>query len=112
MPPAAELGVRYDVVLAPLALDDLKAIFDFIAGDAGFDIADAYVARMEAACQRLTSFPHRGTPRDDLVPGLRTLAFERRATIAYMVEAGTVTIQRVLYGGRDIGAALATRPAP
>lgn len=40
-------------------------------------------------------------PRDDLVPGLRTIAFERRAVIAYTIVGRTVIVQRVLYGGQD-----------
>jgi toxin ParE1/3/4 len=94
--------LTYSVVIGPRALDDLEAIFDWIAEQAGIDVADGYVARIEAACGGLCDFPHRGAPRDDLVPGLRTLAFERRMTIAYTVVGPTVTIQRVLYGGRDM----------
>ncbi len=44
----------------------------------------------------------RGTRRDDIRPGLRVVGFERRITIAFHVETNTVTIDRVLYGGRDI----------
>ena len=50
-------------------------------------------------------FPERGTRRDDLRPGLREIGVGRRATIAFHVGAGTVTIDRILYGGRDFGAA-------
>ena len=47
-------------------------------------------------------FPDRGTRRDDLRPGLRVLGFERRAVIAFQITATTVTILRILYGGRDL----------
>jgi len=33
------------------------------------------------------------------------LGFARRVAIAYHVSAETVTIDRILYGGRDFGAA-------
>jgi len=46
--------------------------------------------------------PERGIRRDDLRRGLRILGFERRAVIAFLVTADTVTILRVLYGGRDL----------
>jgi len=49
-------------------------------------------------------FPNRGAGRDDLRPGLRILGFERRTVIALQVTADTVTILRILYGGRDIEA--------
>ena len=31
------------------------------------------------------------------------IGFERRAVIAFHVGAGRVTIDRILYGGRDLG---------
>lgn len=43
----------------------------------------------------------RGTRRDDIRPGLRTVGFERRATIAFKVLAREVVIVRIFYGGRD-----------
>lgn len=102
MRPVAGPRLTFDVVIGPRALDDLQAIFDWISEQAGIDVAEDYVARIEAACGRLDEFPFRGTQRDDLLRGLRTIAFERRTTIAYTVMGRTVTIQRVLYGGRDI----------
>ncbi len=52
---------------------------------------------MRQACQ----LPNRGAPRDNLLPGLRTLSFERRALVVYRVENDTVSILRVFYRGRD-----------
>jgi toxin ParE1/3/4 len=49
----------------------------------------------------LTTFPERGIVRDDLLPGLRIIGFERRASIAFIVEAETVRILRIFYSGRD-----------
>ena len=66
----------------------------------------AYVERIQAACLRLAVFPERGTRRDDIRPGLRVIGFEGRVAIAFHVGAGRVTIDRVLYGGRDLGTLL------
>jgi toxin ParE1/3/4 len=43
-----------------------------------------------------------------LRPGLRTIGFRHRVTIAFAVEAETVTIIGVFYGGQDFEAALET----
>jgi len=51
---------------------------------------------------RLTSIGERGTKRDDIRPGLRIIGFERRVTIAFHIAPGMVTIDRILYGGRDL----------
>ena len=52
-------------------------------------------------CANFANFPERGTRRDDLRPGLRIVGFERRIAIAFHITTDRVTIDRVLYGGRD-----------
>ncbi|MDC7787471.1 type II toxin-antitoxin system RelE/ParE family toxin [Rhodoplanes sp. TEM] len=56
---------------------------------------------MEKACTALAEFPNRGTRRDDIAPGLRTIGFERRATIAFRVLEDVVEIVAIAYAGRD-----------
>ncbi len=45
--------------------------------------------------------PKRGTRRDDIRAGLRTMGFERRATIVFQVMKTEVIIIRIFYGGQD-----------
>lgn len=54
------------------------------------------------ACLGLAEFPERGTRRDEVRPGLRTLGFRRRVTIAFQVTPTRVVVVRVLYAGRDL----------
>jgi toxin ParE1/3/4 len=54
----------------------------------------------------LEPFPQRGTRRDDISRGLRTMGFERRATIVFQVKRAEVVIVRIFYGGRDYERAL------
>jgi toxin ParE1/3/4 len=49
----------------------------------------------------MQAFPERGTRRDDLAPGVRTIGFERRVTIAFRVLEDAVEILAVAYAGRD-----------
>jgi toxin ParE1/3/4 len=49
----------------------------------------------------LATFPLRGQQREDLLPGLRTIGFERRITIAFVVAPEAVLIEGIFYGGRD-----------
>jgi toxin ParE1/3/4 len=93
--------VDVEVLLAPTAIEDLDDIHRYIADHADDATADAYLARI-ARCRSIGGAPMIGTPRDDLIPGLRTVPFERRATIAYFVSGRVVTIQRVLHAGRDL----------
>jgi toxin ParE1/3/4 len=50
--------------------------------------------------------PDRGTRRDDILPGLHTIGFERRVTIAFRVLKTRVEIVTIAYGGRDFKNAL------
>jgi toxin ParE1/3/4 len=93
--------VTHKVRFRPEAEADLFSLYRYIAEQSGREIAGAYIARIEAACMQLATFPERGTQRDDLAPGIRTIGFERRATIAFRVDESSVRIVRVFYGGRD-----------
>ncbi len=88
------------VYFRPQAEHDLFALYDYIAGKAGSPVAGDYIDRIEAACMALATFPERGTRRDDILPGLRTIGFERRATIAFRVLKTRVEIVTIAYGGR------------
>jgi toxin ParE1/3/4 len=90
------------VVLTPRAQDDLFSIYVWVAESAGVEVADAYDARLREACLRLVDFPRRGTPRDDLAPGVRSLVFERQAVIAYCVGEEGVRILAIAHRGRDL----------
>jgi toxin ParE1/3/4 len=89
------------VVFRPQAEADLFGFYRYIAEASGLRTAGNYVERIEIACMSLATFPSRGTKRDDLAPGLRTIAFERRVTIVYRGLKTRVEIVTVAYGGRD-----------
>ena len=90
------------VVFAETAKADLDDIFAWIADHAGLEVALAYTDRIERFCRAMTPFPQRGTARDDIRSGLRTVGFERRATIAFTVKGEDVVILRILYAGRSL----------
>ena len=98
--------MKFRVVFSPEARADLLELYDYIADRAGESRALAFVASIERHCLGFTNFPERGTRRDDIRPGLRTVGFKRRATIAFHVDEGMVVFDRILYGGRDVEGAL------
>jgi len=57
--------------------------------------------RIEAYLQKFDLAAERGARRDDIRPGLLTIGFERRVTIAFSATDDRVTILRVFYGGQD-----------
>lgn len=98
----------YEVRIRPQAEQDLQDIYDFIVEDSP-PAAIAFVRRLRALCLSLETLPRRGSPRDDLRPGLRILTFERRAVVAYRVLEHVVEITNIFYGGRDYEAILRGR---
>lgn len=92
----------YAVQLSLLAIEDLIDLHRWVSGETDSATANGYIDRIEERIASLSQFPDRCTPRDDLIPGLRTLAFERRLVIAYMVDGGIVTVLRVVNAGRDL----------
>lgn len=93
--------MRYHVHFAPEARDDLLKLYDFIAEQAGASRALVYLRRIEVFCLGFEQFPQRGIARDDILPGLRLVGFEKRATLAFHIADDRVVFDRVLYGGRQ-----------
>lgn len=94
------------VSFAPEAEADLGSIYEGIADRAGPNVALGYVERLHGSCLSLGLASERGTRRDDIRPGLRTIGFERRVTIAFKVDPGSVLVLRLFYGGQDWETAL------
>ena len=91
------------VIFTPLAERQIDNLHVYITTHSNEIRADHYIGRIVAFCQALATFPMRGTKRDDLLAGLRTVGFERRVTIAFVVTADTVLIEGIFYGGQDLG---------
>lgn len=72
-----------------------------ISREKGIRAGERFVAEALDLCRTLDHFPHRGSPRDDLREGLRSLTFRRRAVIFYMVMRDNVSILGIAYRGRD-----------
>ena len=101
--------MTYDLVFRAGARRDVRSLYSFVATQAGRAIADSYIERIEAACRRLTTFPFSGAPREDVGAGIRMLAVERRALVAYRVVENRVEIVAIAYAGRVLTAQLVRR---
>ena len=91
----------FRVVFTPRAEAQLANLYDYIAKHGGAARAQKYVAGIVAVCRAMADIPWRGTKRDDIRPGLRTVGYRRRVTIAFSVEEKVVVIHGIFYGGRD-----------
>ncbi len=86
------------VIFTPLAERQLDKLHERISQQANEQRADDYIGRIIAYCKSFKTFPQRGTSRDDLLDGLRTIGFERRITIAFVVTPSAVLIEGIYYG--------------
>jgi plasmid stabilization system protein ParE len=94
--------MKYRVLFAPAASKDLEDIFIYLMPVMGLDRARAYVSEIEAHCRGFSTFPKRGSRRDDLWPELRLVGYRRKVTIAFQVKGEVVRIIRVFHRGREV----------
>jgi plasmid stabilization system protein ParE len=92
---------RYRVRLTDEAKADLAQIYRYVRlMSASSVVARGYTARIRSFLAGFQTFPERGTKRDQIREGLRLIGFERRVSVAFLVETDEVVILRVLYAGR------------
>lgn len=92
---------HYTVVFSPEAAQQIDRLHSFIADAASPNIADRYIDALISYCEGLSTFPMRGTQRDDIFPGLRITHFRSRTVIAFKVTDDLVTVISVFHGGQD-----------
>jgi plasmid stabilization system protein ParE len=83
------------------AEEDLFALFFWLSDEADADFALADATSIRAHMETFRTFPERGTPRDDLSPGLRTTVYRRRTVIAYRLVDGELEVVALHHAGRD-----------
>lgn len=92
----------YRIRLTETAEGDLKSIYNWIAERAAPATARGYIDRILGFLAGFNLFPERGAVRDDVLPGLRVVGFERRVSIAFVIEDDEVVVLRILYAGREL----------
>jgi toxin ParE1/3/4 len=86
----------------PEAEADVLEIWDYIAEDSLAE-ADRWVDRLDEKLQLWATQPTIGKARDELAPGLRSMAFGRYVVFFEPLQEG-IDIVRVLHSSRDIDA--------
>jgi toxin ParE1/3/4 len=101
----------YTVEFSLKAARQLENLYGYIAAEASPLVAKRYTDSIVDYCEGMQTFPHRGTLRDDVRPGLRVTNYKGGAVIAFAVDdtAMVVSIIGVYYGGQDYESALQGR---
>jgi len=100
---------KYTVAFTPEAEEQLAELYGYIAERTSSATALRFTSAIVDYCDTLQDFPHRGTQRDDVRPGLRISHYKRNTAIAFAVDdaSAEVTIIGIFYGGRNYLALLA-----
>lgn len=93
--------MRRRVIFTPEAEQQLLALYRYIAAAASPEIAARYTDALISHCEKLDTFPERGTLRDDIRRGVRITHYRRRTTIAFTVQPDRVEILGFFHAGRD-----------
>ena len=95
--------MSYRLRFHPAVSGDLDAIARWLVDYAGRDAAERRLAEIADAIAGLRTFPHKGSLRDEIAPGLRAIPAGRKAVVAVTVddEAGEVFAHAVTYAGAD-----------
>jgi toxin ParE1/3/4 len=95
------VATRKSLIWSPEAIVDLESIWDFYIDAAGQRTAETVVRKIVETCTLIEEHPHAGRARDEVRPGLRSLATHPNI-IFYRIRDGAPEIMRVLDGRRDI----------
>ncbi len=86
------MTARYILDYHPLVDSDLFDISMLIEQYAGQVVADRKLAEIERVTYNLRDFPHIGTIRDDLLPGLRAIPAAEKGVVCFTVDEATHTV--------------------
>ena len=92
---------RRPIIWSSDAQSDLSDIWDYYFTVAGRHTADRIVRRIGEACRLLEDHPFAGRSRDEVGPGLRSIASSPNV-VFYRVREDVAEIIRVLDGRRDL----------
>ena len=89
------------VIWSPEALLDIDHLWDYYADVAGHETANKILREIAKVVTTLDEFPFAGRSRDEIRPGLRSLATSYRM-VFYRLKDNRPEIVRVLDGRQDI----------
>lgn len=79
----------------------MQSIWDYLAAEAGEDVADRFLAKVNEKCRTFAGFPQAGRARNELIVNLRRFPVGNYL-VFYMPLLDGIEILRVLHGAQDI----------
>lgn len=104
----------YKVLRHPKIRNDLIQIAQYLQFHSSIITSERKIRSIESRIDRLRRFPHVGTLRDDIYPGVRAIPVAGKGVLCFMVddETRSVFLICIAYAGQDWQAVLKERAAP
>lgn len=90
-----------NVLLTPLAEEDLLQIWLYLAIEADEDAADRFVDQIKEKCSKIPFAPKGYRLRPELQPDIRSFPFRSYVIFYIPIESG-IEVIRVIHAARDI----------
>ena len=90
-----------DIVIRPLARNDIMGIWQYTYENWGVTQADSYLNEMSQLINKLASSPKLGRSADDIVLGIRKFKFKHHL-ILYQSNQTKLEIVRILHERMDV----------
>ena len=101
----------YKVVRHPKVRNDLIQIAQYLQIHSSIITSERKIRSIESRINRLRRFPHVGTLRDDIYPGVRAIPIAEKGVLCFKVddETRTVFLICIAYAGQNWKVALEDR---
>ena len=93
--------MRYTVIVSPRVTVKLADQADYLALHSSPAVSDAYMDGLMDYLLGLDTFPERGHPRHDVLPGLWVIGYGASANLAVVVQPPQVYVVGVFFGGEN-----------
>jgi len=104
--------LKRSFILREKALEDVNAIWEFVADVAGEPVADRLVAKIHDDCRMLARLPRAGHVRPDLTRRQMMFWTPGSYHIIYHPETIPLEIERIIHTARDVKKELMRRSQP
>jgi len=104
--------MRLRLHYSPEALSQLDDLDDYITELAGASVAASYLDRLLDFCDGIANEPISGHRRDDLIPGLLTLTFEKKRVVCFVAIERDIHIVAIYGTGQNWERDLLDDPPP
>lgn len=89
------------VLFTPLASEDLRQIWLYLAVEADEDIADIFVSQIDEKCKLISTAPRGFRLRPEFLPNLRSFPHKNYIIFYIPIDSG-IEVFRILHGARDL----------